>query len=108
MIITKESLDSINWNKGDGLIPAIIQDKTDKTVYMLGYMNKEALKKTFETGYVWFFSRTKNRLWMKGEESGNKLRVDTIQLDCDRDTLLVQINLEGTVVCHRGTKTCFD
>lgn len=108
MIITRDSIDTINWDKVDGLIPAIIQDGSDKTVYMLGYMNKDALKKTFETGYVWFFSRTKNRLWMKGEESGNKLRMGAIHLDCDQDTLLVQVSLEGTVVCHRGTKTCFD
>lgn len=97
----------LDFKKQNGLVPAIIQDAKDKTVYMLGYMNEDALKKTEETGSVWFFSRSKNRLWMKGEESNNKLKVIKILPDCDNDTLLVLIELEGTCVCHTGNKTCF-
>ena len=95
-----------NWDKGGSLLPAIIQDANNKTVLMLGYMNKAALKKTQESGYVTFFSRSKNRLWMKGETSGNTLDFVSIQLDCDDDTLLVQARPNGPV-CHTGTQTCF-
>jgi phosphoribosyl-ATP pyrophosphohydrolase/phosphoribosyl-AMP cyclohydrolase len=97
----------INFNKNnDGLVPAIIQDKTTKNVLMLGYMNQEAFDKTVESGKVTFFSRTKNRLWTKGEESGNFLSVVSIQNDCDQDTLLIQVNPAGPT-CHKGTDTCW-
>ena len=97
----------INFNKNnDGLIPAIIQDNTTKNVLMLGYMNQEAFDKTTETNQVTFFSRTKNRLWTKGEESGNFLKVVSIQNDCDQDTLLIQVNPVGPT-CHKGTDTCW-
>lgn len=89
------------------LIPAIIQDATTKNVLMLGYMNEEALNKTQETKLVTFFSRTKNRLWTKGEESGNVLHVVDIKLDCDNDTLLIQVNPNGPT-CHKGSDTCWD
>lgn len=89
------------------LIPAIIQDATTKNVLMLGYMNEEALNKTQETKLVTFFSRTKNRLWTKGEESGNVLHLVDIKLDCDNDTLLIQVNPNGPT-CHRGSDTCWD
>lgn len=98
---------TIDFQKGNSLIPVIVQDYTDGIVYMLGYMNKEALEKTKETGWVYFWSRSKNRLWMKGEESGNKLEVKDILLDCDGDTLLIKAKPEGTNVCHTGNKTCF-
>ncbi|MFZ3274993.1 MAG: bifunctional phosphoribosyl-AMP cyclohydrolase/phosphoribosyl-ATP diphosphatase HisIE [Lutibacter sp.] len=98
---------SIDFNKNsDGLAPAIIQDATTKNVLMLGYMNQEAFDKTLETKQVTFFSRTKNRLWTKGEESGNFLKVVSIQNDCDQDTLLIQANPVGPT-CHKGTDTCW-
>jgi len=98
---------NINFNKNkDGLVPAIIQDATTKNVLMLGYMNKEAYQKTIDTQKVTFFSRTKQRLWTKGEESGNFLNLVSVQLDCDNDTLLVQVNPVGPT-CHKGTGTCW-
>jgi phosphoribosyl-ATP pyrophosphohydrolase/phosphoribosyl-AMP cyclohydrolase len=98
---------NIDFNKNrDGLIPAIIQDATTKNVLMLGYMNEEAFKKTQETKLVTFFSRTKNRLWTKGEESGNVLNLVDIKLDCDNDTLLIYVDPNGPT-CHKGTDTCW-
>jgi len=91
----------------DGLIPAIIQDSTSKKVLMLGYMNQEAFEKTQNTKKVTFFSRTKNRLWTKGEESGNFLNLVDIKLDCDNDTLLIQVNPVGPT-CHTGSDTCWN
>ncbi len=99
---------NINFNKNnDGLVPAIIQDATTKNVLMLGYMNKEAFKKTQDTKLVTFFSRTKKRLWTKGEESGNVLNLVDIKLDCDNDTLLVTVNPKGPT-CHKGSDTCWN
>jgi len=98
---------NIDFNKNkDGLVPAIIQDSKTRKVLMLGYMNEEAFLKTNETKKVTFFSRTKERLWTKGEESGNFLNLVNIKLDCDNDTLLVEVNPEGPV-CHKGTDTCW-
>lgn len=91
----------------DGLIPAIIQDAVTSKVLMLGFMNEEALQKTKESGKVTFFSRSKNRLWTKGEESGNFLKVVDIMKDCDKDTLLIKAEPTGPV-CHTGADTCFD
>ncbi len=97
----------LNFSKLAGeLLPAVIQDNTTDKVLMLGFMNKEAYDKTVSTGLVTFFSRTKNRLWTKGEESGNFLKVVTIQPDCDQDTLLIKVNPVGPV-CHTGTDTCW-
>lgn len=90
----------------DGLIPAIIQDNETKNVLMLGYMNQEAYDKTLETNEVTFFSRSKNRLWTKGEESGNFLNLISIKNDCDNDTLLIQANPVGPT-CHTGSDTCW-
>lgn len=90
----------------NGLVPAIIQDATTKNVLMLGYMNEESLAKTLETKQVTFFSRSKNRLWTKGEESGNFLNVVDIKNDCDNDALLIQVNPVGPT-CHTGTDTCW-
>lgn len=95
----------IKYNN-DGLIPAIIQDAATKNVLMLGYMNEEAFNKTKETKQVTFFSRSKQRLWMKGEESGNVLNLVDMKVDCDNDTLLIQVNPEGPT-CHKGTDTCW-
>ena len=96
----------INFDKMNGLVPAIIQDATTRKVLMLGFMNKEAYEKTVETGMVTFYSRTKERLWTKGEQSGNFLNVVSIQNDCDQDTLLIQVHPTGPV-CHTGTDTCW-
>lgn len=96
----------LDFEKMNGLVPAIIQDNYTQKVLMLGFMNKEAYDKTVETGKVTFFSRTKNRLWTKGEESGNFLHVVSIQADCDKDTLLIKVHPEGPV-CHTGTDTCW-
>tara|TARA_R110000787_G_scaffold32138_8_gene84950 strand:- start:7084 stop:7707 length:624 start_codon:yes stop_codon:yes gene_type:complete len=99
---------NIDFNKNsDGLVPAIIQDATTNNVLMLGYMNQEAFSKTQETKKVTFFSRTKNRLWTKGEESGNFLNLVDIKLDCDNDTLLIQVNPVGPT-CHKGSDTCWN
>ena len=97
----------IDFSKNtDGLVPAIIQDAITKNVLMLGYMNTEAYNKTLETKKVTFYSRTKNRLWTKGEESGNFLHLISIKNDCDNDTLLISVNPEGPT-CHKGTDTCW-
>lgn len=97
----------MDFEKLNGLVPAIIQDASTGTVLMLGFMNSEALDKTREEGKVTFFSRTKNRLWTKGEESGNFLHVVEILEDCDNDTLLIKANPVGPV-CHTGSDTCFN
>ena len=99
---------NIDFNKNnDGLVPAIIQDFVTRQVLMLGYMNKEAYDKTIETGKVTFFSRTKKRLWTKGEESGNFLNLVSIKSDCDNDSLLIKVKPVGPT-CHKGTDTCWD
>lgn len=97
----------LNFSKSpDGLLPAIIQDATSKTVLMLGYMNAEAVAKTRETGLVAFYSRSKQRLWTKGEESGNVLELVDLKADCDQDCLLIQAHPKGPT-CHTGTDTCW-
>ncbi len=90
-----------------GLIPAIIQDHVSKTVLMLGYMNEESFKQTLETGKITFFSRSKNRLWTKGETSNNFLILKDYKIDCDQDTILFQVEPQGPT-CHTGSNTCFD
>lgn len=98
----------LDFEKMNGLLPAVVQDSRDGEVLMVGFMNPQALEQTLEKGYVTFFSRTRNQLWMKGETSGNRLRVVSAQTDCDRDTLLLRVEVEGAgVVCHRGTRSCF-
>jgi len=98
----------IDFNKNkDGLVPAVIQDAITKNVLMLGYMNEEAYNKTLETKKVTFYSRTKQRLWTKGEESGNVLNLKDIKVDCDNDTLLIQVSPNGPT-CHKGTDTCWN
>jgi len=94
----------VNYNK-NGLVPAIVQDAQTKTVLMLGYMNKEALEITQKIKRVTFFSRSKNRIWTKGEESGNFLNLKSLKIDCDGDTLLIKASPEGPT-CHKGTDTC--
>jgi len=99
----------LNFSKFNGLIPAIIQDFKTREVLMLGFMNKEAFEKTISTGNVWFYSRSRKKLWMKGETSGNKLKVRDIKADCDSDALLIQVEVLGKgIVCHKGNKSCFN
>lgn len=97
----------IDFKKGNGLVPVIIQDYKSDEILMLGFMNEEALEKTKSTGLVHFYSRSKKKLWMKGEQSGNKLVVKEMFTDCDNDSILVKVNLSGDAVCHTGKKSCF-
>ena len=99
-------MESIDFEKGNGLVPAVIQDNTTLQVLMVGYMNKEALEKTEAEGKVTFFSRSKNRLWTKGETSGNFLFVKEITADCDHDSILIRVSPAGPV-CHNGNQSCF-
>lgn len=98
----------IDFDKMDGLAPAIVQDDSTGQLLMVGFMNSEAYSRTVETGYVTFYSRTRQKLWMKGETSGNRLRVISAFTDCDCDTVLFRVHVEGDgLVCHTGTKSCF-
>ena len=98
---------NIDFNKGDGLVPVIIQDEHTLEVLMLGYMNQEAYDKTVAENIVTFFSRSKNRLWTKGETSNNFLHVKSIEEDCDHDTLLIKVSADGPT-CHTGARNCFN
>ncbi len=100
-------ISKLDFEKTNGLIPAIIQDAQTQKVLMLGYVNDEALEKTIADKVVTFFSRTKNRLWTKGETSGNFLHVVDMRVDCDQDTILIKVNPVGPV-CHTGADTCFN
>jgi phosphoribosyl-AMP cyclohydrolase len=99
---------AMDFSKLDGLIPAVIQDAESAEVLMVGFMNEEALELTRRTGFATFFSRTRNKLWMKGETSGNRLEVLELRTDCDDDTVLVKVKRHGDGnVCHTGERTCF-
>ncbi|MCC5865856.1 MAG: bifunctional phosphoribosyl-AMP cyclohydrolase/phosphoribosyl-ATP diphosphatase HisIE [Wenzhouxiangella sp.] len=104
--MTTDSIDRLDWAKGDGLLPAIVQHAADGRVLMLGYMNEAALDKTRSSGQVTFFSRSRQRLWTKGETSGHVLNLVDLLIDCDADTILVKALPEGPT-CHLGTSTCF-
>jgi phosphoribosyl-AMP cyclohydrolase len=98
----------IDFKKMDGLAPAVVQDADNGEVLMVGFMNAESLAMTLQTGYVTFYSRTRNKLWTKGETSGNRLKVVTASTDCDNDTVLCRVRVEGDgLVCHEGTRSCF-
>ncbi|MGA9207007.1 MAG: phosphoribosyl-AMP cyclohydrolase [Terriglobales bacterium] len=98
----------IDFDKMRGLAPAIVQDAASGEVLMLGFMNREALERTLSSGFVTFFSRTRNQLWTKGETSGNRLELVSAATDCDRDTVLLRVRVLGDgVVCHTGTRSCF-
>ena len=97
----------LDFSKLDGLLPAVVQDHADQRVLMVGFMNEEAFAKTVETGRITFFSRSRNELWTKGGSSGHYLLVKDIQVDCDRDTLLVKAEPLGPGVCHNGFRSCF-
>ncbi len=107
MELTINNIDLVDFDKGEGLVPAIIQDSISSKVLMLGYMNKDSLKETFDRKLVTFWSRSRQELWTKGSTSGNFLYLKNIYLDCDSDTLLVKATPEGPV-CHKGWDTCFD
>ncbi len=97
----------LDFTKLDGLIAAVIQDHASGRVLMVGFMNEEAYRKTVETGYATFFSRSRNKLWLKGETSGHRLVVKEISTDCDRDALLIRVDAQGPGVCHEGYESCF-
>jgi phosphoribosyl-AMP cyclohydrolase len=98
----------LDFAKMDGLLPAIVQDAASGDVLMVGFVNETSYAKTMETGFVTFWSRTRQRLWMKGETSGNRLRVVSAATDCDQDTLLFRVTVDGDgLVCHEGTVSCF-
>ena len=97
----------MDFTKMDGLIPAVIQDYQTNEVLMIGFMNEEAYQKTLETGRVWYWSRTRNKLWNKGETSGNFQNVKEIFVDCDDDSLLIKVEQVGGITCHTGNRTCF-
>ena len=98
----------IDFAKMDGLVPGIVQDARTREVLMVGFLNDESYRKTLETGFVTFWSRTRQKLWTKGETSGNRLRIVDAATDCDQDTLLFRVHVEGDgLVCHEGTVSCF-
>jgi phosphoribosyl-AMP cyclohydrolase len=97
----------LDYSKLDGLVPAVIQDARTREVLMLGFMNEEAFQKTLSSGFATFFSRTRNKLWMKGETSGNRLAVKEILVDCDDDSLVLLAEQEGSATCHEGYRSCF-
>jgi phosphoribosyl-AMP cyclohydrolase len=97
----------LDFKKMDGLITAVIQDHVSGRVLMVGFMNEEAFRKTVETGYATFFSRSRNKLWLKGETSGHRLVVKEISTDCDQDALLIRVEAQGPGVCHEGYESCF-
>lgn len=97
----------LDYSKLDGLIPAVIQDAASGHVLMVGFMNAESFRKTVETGFATFYSRSRNKLWMKGESSGHRLVVKEIRTDCDLDTVLIRVEAQGPGVCHEGYQSCF-
>jgi phosphoribosyl-ATP pyrophosphohydrolase/phosphoribosyl-AMP cyclohydrolase len=98
----------IDFEKAGGLVPGVVQDVHTGQMLMLGFLNPESYRRTLETGFVTFWSRTRNKLWMKGESSGNRLRIISAATDCDNDTLLFRVQVEGDgLVCHEGTVSCF-
>jgi phosphoribosyl-ATP pyrophosphohydrolase/phosphoribosyl-AMP cyclohydrolase len=108
MTEAKLDFEKIDFAKMDGLVPGIVQDAQTGEVLMVGFLNEESYRKTLETGFVTFWSRTRQKLWMKGETSGNRLRVVEAATDCDHDTLLFRVHVEGDgLVCHEGTVSCF-
>jgi phosphoribosyl-AMP cyclohydrolase len=98
---------NLDFAKSDGLITAVVQDATSGRVLMVGYMNEESFRKTVETGFVTFYSRSRKKLWMKGESSGHRLVVKEISTDCDLDAVLVKVDAQGPGVCHEGYQSCF-
>ncbi len=105
---TTDTAPTIDFAKAGGLVPGIVQDATSGEMLMLGFLNQESYRLTLESGFVTFWSRTRGKLWMKGETSGNRLRIVTASTDCDTDALLFRVEVEGDgLVCHEGTVSCF-
>ncbi len=104
--MTKFSIEDINFEKSQGLVPVIVQDSKSKDILMLAYTNRLAIEETVRTGYGHYWSRSRNKLWKKGEESGNVQKVLEIRIDCDEDTLIYLVEQSGNA-CHKNTKTCF-
>ncbi|MCE7917483.1 MAG: phosphoribosyl-AMP cyclohydrolase [Nitrosomonas sp. PRO5] len=104
--MTDKWLDTINWS-ADGLIPAIAQDKNSGKILMVAWMNREALKRTVESGEAVYWSRSRKKLWHKGEESGHTQKISAIHLDCDEDILLLSVEQKGGIACHTGRQSCF-
>ena len=104
--MTLKEIEHIDFQKGDGIVPVIVQDSTSKDVLTLAYANKESLELTKKTGNSWFWSRSRNKLWMKGEESGNTQKVKKILVDCDSDAIIYLVEPTGPA-CHTGEQTCF-
>ena len=102
----KVKIEELNWEKGSGLIPVVVQDASTREVLMMAYTDRNALQETLRTGYAHYWSRSRHRLWRKGETSGNVQKVKNIFVDCDKDTLLFQVEQKGPA-CHTGQKTCF-
>jgi phosphoribosyl-AMP cyclohydrolase len=108
MTNSAEEMISIDFAKAGGMVAGIVQDAKSNEVLMLGFLNEESYRRTIETGFVTFWSRTRSKLWMKGETSGNRLRVISARTDCDNDALLFRVEVEGDgLVCHEGTVSCF-
>ncbi len=99
-------MEKLDWNKGNGLIPVVVQDAETKAMLMLAYANKEALEKTLSTGFAHYWSRSRSKLWMKGETSGHTQKIERVVADCDYDALLYVVN-QKEPVCHTGADTCF-
>lgn len=108
MTAPQTTVPTIDFAKADGLVPGIVQDARTGEMLMLGFLNEESYRRTLESGFVTFWSRTRGKLWMKGETSGNRLRIVTASTDCDTDALLFRVEVEGDgLVCHEGTVSCF-
>lgn len=108
MTTTATQSPAVDFDKLDGLVPGIVQDASSGEMLMLGFLNQESYRRTLESGFVTFWSRTRKKLWMKGESSGNRLRIVEASTDCDNDTLLFRVVVEGDgLVCHEGTVSCF-
>ncbi len=105
--LTKLDFTKLDFTKLDGLVAAVVQDAVTKQVLMVGFMNEESYAQTLATGFVVFYSRSRNKLWMKGESSGHTLRVVKMKTDCDRDALLIEVEAAGPGVCHEGYESCF-
>ena len=105
-MIEKGLMEKLDWNKSNGLIPVVVQDAESKAMLMLAYANKEALEKTLKTGFAHYWSRSRGKLWMKGETSGHTQRIKRVVADCDYDALLYIVEQKGPV-CHTGAETCF-
>lgn len=100
-------MDDVDFAKAGGMVPVVVQEADSEEVLMLAYMNEEAYQKTVETGKAWFYSRSRNRLWMKGETSGHVQEVIGLYIDCDNDTILLKVRQNGGAACHTGRKSCF-